>query len=113
MHIGCFTIVIGRAVISILSFPNVLMWICAIYDLFHSNQLWLATLSPRCPCWLRQLMFQDETKQTVFEYVLVCVMLFTHLEEISQTRVSENHLPDSLRGVFSLKIAFLVLSGMC
>lgn len=46
-------------------------------------------------------MFQDQTKQTVFEYVQVCVMLFTHLQEMSQTRVCENHLPDSLRGVFS------------
>lgn len=113
MHIGCFTIVIGRTVICILSFPNVLMWIYAIYDLFNSNQLRLASVSPQCQCWLRQLMFQDQTKQTVFEYVLVCVMLFTHLQEMSQTRVCENRLPDSLRGVFSLNITVLVLSGMC
>lgn len=48
---------------------------------------------------LAQTEVWASNKQTVFEYVLVCVMLFTHLQEMSQTGVCENRLSDTQRGV--------------
>lgn len=97
MQTGCFSVLFGHYRYNFLH--SLFSTRFNVYMLCIVNAYRLATLSPKGQCCLWQLWFQDQTKQSLFEYVLILLCNW-HIyrkfrcESICQIyrEVSKNHI---------------------